>query len=158
MNPTTIRHADSAPVPRDRLISETWIVDAIRDVRDLLQAEGRDVLASTLSMCLGGLQAAEGRVATNGKSEARDLLDSGPDFEESAEWPDDPAEWPAWTDESRWTTDEPTPLELLAAFGVPAISGGAPAFEPSEQDWADYFAHRDNPLTEDDVRIATGSC
>lgn len=67
------------------------------------------------------------------------------DFEVTAE--DEPTEWPAWTDRSRWTTSDPTPIEVLAAhFELPALSGGSPEaepFEPSVEDWEDYHAWAD---------------
>jgi hypothetical protein len=48
----------------------------------------------------------------------------------------DPAtDWPAWCDEFCWShIDPPDQAEL------PAISGGAPAFEPTDADWDDFYA------------------
>jgi hypothetical protein len=61
------------------------------------------------------------------KPQARDLLDGGPDYEDALAWPD-------WTDESTWTTTEPTPLELL----LPPVSGGSPDYQPTDADWAEF--------------------
>jgi hypothetical protein len=55
-------------------------------------------------------------------------------------------DWPAWTDDDRWTTTEPTPIEVLAAeeaLGLPALCGGSPDDDrepagPTAEDWADY--------------------
>jgi hypothetical protein len=51
----------------------------------------------------------------------------------------EPADWPAWTDACRW---EPTPDDVAwLNTSPPPISGGAPEWEPSEADWADYHEH-----------------
>ena len=60
---------------------------------------------------------------------------------------DDPAEWPAWTEDWRW---EPTPDEVLS-LDAAAVE----RFQPSERDWADYRDWCDGRLTEADA-IAAG--
>jgi len=67
------------------LIPSTWAFDAIRDVRNALQAEGRDELALKLSEALGGLTPAASRLDKSIQTEARHLDDAGPDYEDSAE-------------------------------------------------------------------------
>ena len=96
----------------------------------------------------------------DGKAPARRIGDGiEADFELTDE--SDPETWPAWTD---------VPVELLA-LSLPPISGGAPTYEPTPDDWLDYEvtfldhlaeiadgieldAH---PLSERDVITATGS-
>jgi hypothetical protein len=55
---------------------------------------------------------------------ARHFLDGiADDFEIT----DSPADWPSWTDESRWTTTDATPIELL----IPPIEDADSSFEPT---------------------------
>lgn len=71
------------------------------------------------------------------------------DFEEiDLDFIASPADWPAWTDESRWTTAEPTPIEVLTA--------DAPRYEPTMEDWRDYFEARDASWTEADQLVSHG--
>lgn len=68
--------------------------------------------------------------------------------------PDDGETWPTeWSEdldgyswEPAW--DGPLPLDVLEA--------DAPRFEPSAEDWADYHAHLDGRLTEEDHVTAHG--
>lgn len=63
----------------------------------------------------------------------------------------DPAEWPAWTDASRWTIGADTVHQALAEIRHTAAYLGddspvnghaleAALYEPTEQDWADFHA------------------
>lgn len=152
--------------PTGNLIPSSWAIDSLRAVRNALQAEGRDDLALAISEAIGGLTARDAS-NTPGDDDYEDL-----DPESS-----DP-EWPVWTDRETWTlgepdADGPTPddvlelddanrehdelRELVDAFELPAISGGAP-FEPSEADWEDFHswvdATDDGRFTEADARAA----
>jgi hypothetical protein len=51
----------------------------------------------------------------------------------------------------------PTPVDVLE-LSLPPISGGAPAFEPSPEDWQDFYDCRDARLDEQDIVNATGCC
>ncbi|MDR3621568.1 MAG: hypothetical protein P4L85_19610 [Paludisphaera borealis] len=130
------------------IISPTWTMDSLCGVRDVLQAEGREHLASAVSEALGGLLSATDLRFTPSAPASivgRTLIDDGPDFE-------DTDNWPAWTDADVWT-----PTDVLA-LSLPPVSGGAPSFEPSEADWDDYFACRHDDETghysEADARAA----
>lgn len=58
--------------------------------------------------------------------------------------PTDPADWPAWTDDWFWETTDPADLAAADAaledLELPPLSGGAPAYEPTAEDLADYHA------------------
>lgn len=155
----------STPIPLVRnLLASSWALDAVKAVRDALVTlpadrliDERERLSVSLSEAVGGLS-------------ARTLTDGGPDFEASAEWSLDDV-WTLTDD------DEPAPLELLAT-SMPPLSGGAPDYVPTAEDWASYRAFcdqlerkqrtawmsqvnegvdEDGPLSEADIQIATGS-
>jgi hypothetical protein len=94
--------------------------EVLRKVDDALAAMDRVAL-----VCIKAETAAT--LAGEFDKPARSLLDGGPDYEDALAWPD-------WTDESTWTTTEPTPLELL----LPPVSGGSPDYQPTDADWAEF--------------------
>jgi hypothetical protein len=125
------------------LIPSTWILDSLRGVRDLLQTEGRDDLALTLSEAIGGLTVIDRDGATRtarkpvGIFEAEFLASGHPDdFEEIDPESSNPT-WPEFSSRGPWMADEPTPLELLER-GVPVSGGSAEAYQPSAEVWSDY--------------------
>jgi hypothetical protein len=80
------------------------------------------------------------------RPKVRTPVDAGPDYE-------DAAAWPAWTDRDTWTTTEPTPLDILAAFGLPPISGGSPeAYQPTDDDLDEYAAWSTGLTFDDHLR------
>jgi hypothetical protein len=170
MNPTTTLHAHAphvSPSTPDRF--DAMRRDRMR-VGSILQycrtlaridrlAEKADEVLRLVDEALQGMDriALETiRLEVESKAAPRNLLGVGPDYEDAAEWPE-------WTDRDTWTCTEPTPIEVLALdvlsapLDVPPVRGGCEPFVPSQADWADYFAHRDDPLTERDVITATGS-
>lgn len=126
------------------LTPSSWMVDQLREVRDVLLAEGREPLARAVSEVVGALLVQDPPLPKRGPIRPllevlaeRGLLDDEPDYEDSAPL---------------------TPLDVLAAdFVLPSISGGAP-FEPSDQDWQDYADWCDGRLDERDLITVTGCC
>lgn len=155
MNTTTIPRIVHA-----HLVSDTWALDSLRQIRDALQAlDGLERLAVQLSEAIGGLSKAPTATAlVRGNRRIDDGLD---DFEDAAEW----------------QSLGDTPIDVLA-MSLPPISGGSDEADPSPQDWADYCSWREaidladreawmnqvnegvddgGPLSESDIQIATGS-
>lgn len=117
--------------PAGNLISPSWIVDAMVTVRDRLLSldcdalvDARDVLALTLSECIGGLSARVESIPSSDNGMAKRTIGDGiaDDFELLSD------EWQALGD---------VPIDVLA-MSLPPISGGAPDYEPTTQDWAEF--------------------
>jgi hypothetical protein len=112
---------------------------AVREIEEAIRAMDRVAL-----VCIKAETAAT-LAGEFDKPEGRNLLDDGPDYE-------DAAEWPAWTDDTHYTT-EPTPLAVLAAFGIPPISGGSPeAYQPTDDDLDEYAAWSTGLTFDDHLR------
>jgi len=118
-------------------LSVAVIVDALDDIRTELMTDrhGRAWTSARILTLMAELEAAALPRISGGCDECKDDREVA-----CGEVRNGLDGWPAYDpelDDVRWTT-ESTPLSVLA-------DDPAAAWEPSEQDWADYHAHSFGP-------------